>query len=226
MKRSQLQAFAAGVAGEALATPVDTSVASVLPDSSPGTPIVLIVSPGTDPASEIQQLAKTRGRRSAAAAATRGAAACCGVKVTLISLGRGQSAAAEAAIDEGAEKGHWVRPSVNQHIANLVHASPGSLQPTYPPSHDAVSTLAEVHISAIPLMKILTGLAFGKTIACPCAGHLVPCTTCTATPHPHDHTPSAVHHTHPTSVPNITPRHKSVLCTVSLKTSDNVYLLR
>ena len=39
-----------------------------------------------------------------------------GVRVALISLGRGQSAAAEVAIDEGAKKGHWVCLSQSAHF--------------------------------------------------------------------------------------------------------------
>lgn len=110
--RFTMQTFVAGVTTANMAAPADTSVAAVLPDSSPGAPIVLLISPGTDPAADILQLAKAHGPNAAASGAEGSGGRqrhSRSVKVTLISLGRGQSATAEAAINEGAEKGHWVR---------------------------------------------------------------------------------------------------------------------
>eukprot|EP00892_Ulva_mutabilis_P004502 jgi/Ulvmu1/2423/UM134_0004.1 len=109
-----LKAFVAGVAGASISTPVDTTIAAVFAQSTPGAPIVLLISPGTDPAGDIMRLAKTNpggscgGEGGAGSGVPRRGSADAGVQVTMISLGRGQAAVAEAAIDKGAEDGHWV----------------------------------------------------------------------------------------------------------------------
>ena len=122
-----MQAFVVAVGGGALTAPVDMTVAAVFCQSTPGTPIVLLISPGSDPAADILELAGTSGRGGAGGVVPperRSGSAANVQKVTMISLGRGQSAVAEAAIDEGVERGHWVRPvSANTHTCTNHRAS-------------------------------------------------------------------------------------------------------
>ena len=62
-------------------------------DSAPTIPIIFILSPGVDPISEIEKLAKNMGVRG---------------KMTPLSLGDKQGPIAEAALDRAVGEGGWV----------------------------------------------------------------------------------------------------------------------
>lgn len=65
-------------------------------EASPSTPIFFILSPGVNPLKDVEQLGKQLGYTE-----DNG-------NFHNVSLGQGQEVVAEIAMDEGAQKGHWV----------------------------------------------------------------------------------------------------------------------
>lgn len=65
-------------------------------EASPSTPIFFILSPGVNPLKDVEQLGKVMGFTE-----DNG-------NFHNVSLGQGQEIVAEVAMDEGAQKGHWV----------------------------------------------------------------------------------------------------------------------
>lgn len=75
----------------------------MLDDSTPGTPILFLLSQGTDPTSQLQRFADKHGRTP-------------GDGLSIISLGKGQGPVAEAALREAMVDGGWVA-LLNCHLA-------------------------------------------------------------------------------------------------------------
>lgn len=69
------------------------NLASCLADSLPSTPIIFVLTPGSDPIAALMALAKSKGM---------------GDRLKSISLGQGQGPEAAAMMDEGARSGNWV----------------------------------------------------------------------------------------------------------------------
>lgn len=120
-----MQDLVSATLGISFLGPQSTSLSAVLPETSATAPTILLVSPGTDPMSEIQQLAKQRSpctsvdatashppnaitHSSSATDTTRHSTAGLGVKLLTVSLGRNQWRAAEAAVEQAATNGCWV----------------------------------------------------------------------------------------------------------------------
>ncbi|XP_050084093.1 dynein axonemal heavy chain 6 [Anopheles aquasalis] len=104
--------------------PKNTSLASLFADISPTTPLVFVLSPGSDPMTALIKFAQERE---------------CVEKLHSISLGQGQGPAAESLIEAGTKGGHWVFLQ-NCHLATswmesmekIVNRISLGLQPTEP----------------------------------------------------------------------------------------------
>jgi len=81
----------AEVMGDEFTRPPVSSVAGVAVDMRPETPCVVILSPGADPTDQIASLARSHQH-----------------KLTIVSMGKGQGARAEVAMDDARRKGGWV----------------------------------------------------------------------------------------------------------------------
>ena len=77
--------------GSRFTEPPVLDLGSVLADSAPSTPLVFVLSPGSDPTNQLQQLAEAKG-----------------VTFNTIALGQGQAPHALALIDRGIVDGDWV----------------------------------------------------------------------------------------------------------------------
>lgn len=62
-------------------------------DSTPGTPVIFVLSPGADPIADLLALATARGM---------------GERIKILSLGQGQGPIAERLLDQGQKTGDWV----------------------------------------------------------------------------------------------------------------------
>lgn len=80
--------------GDKYVQPPVLDYARILTQSSPGMPMVFVLSPGADPQSDIQNLGEQRGFT--------------GTRFKFISLGQGQGPLAEQMMEQGYQKGHWV----------------------------------------------------------------------------------------------------------------------
>lgn len=80
--------------GDKYVQPPVLDYARIFAQSSPGMPMVFVLSPGADPQSDIQTLGEQRGF--------------VGTKFKFISLGQGQGPLAEQMMEQGYQKGHWV----------------------------------------------------------------------------------------------------------------------
>lgn len=87
-----MQLYLAKYLGREFIEPQTTELSAVYKESSSSTPIVFILSTGTDPAAELYKFAD-RLRMN--------------LKLRAISLGQGQGPRAEAMIKISAEQGHW-----------------------------------------------------------------------------------------------------------------------
>ena len=91
-------AFAAGALGRRFVEAPTLDLSDVLADClSPTTPLLLIVSPGVDPAESLARLAAETGRAD---------------RLISVALGQGQAPAAQRLLDEAARSGSWL------HLAN------------------------------------------------------------------------------------------------------------
>ena len=80
--------------GEQYVAPPVLDFKRVLQDSTPIVPVIFVLSPGADPASDIFKLANTVGMG--------------GNKMKFMALGQGQGPVAQAMLEMGAQRGHWV----------------------------------------------------------------------------------------------------------------------
>jgi len=79
--------------GREFVDPPTFTTETIFYESRNNTPIIFILSPGSDPLSEIFRLGETLGK---------------GKQIDILSLGQGQEAAASAFIAEAKDKGRWV----------------------------------------------------------------------------------------------------------------------
>lgn len=70
---------------------VPTQIKEVIEESSPKTPLIIVLSPGVDPTEQLKKLAEEKN-----------------VTFEAISMGKGQAQKAEKALAEGAEAGNWI----------------------------------------------------------------------------------------------------------------------
>lgn len=80
--------------GEKFVQPPVLDYHRIFAQSAPTSPVVFILSPGADPASDIQQLGLEKGFSNN--------------KFKFLALGQGQAPAAEAMLETGYNRGHWV----------------------------------------------------------------------------------------------------------------------
>ena len=88
-----MQDFVANHLGARFVEPQTSSLAEVFKDASPMTPLILVLSAGTDPAAALYKFAEEKGFSR---------------KILAISLGQGQGPIAEGLLRQGVEKGRWV----------------------------------------------------------------------------------------------------------------------
>lgn len=80
--------------GDKYVQPPVLDYARIFAQSTPGMPMVFVLSPGADPQSDIQNLGEQRGFT--------------GTRFKFISLGQGQGPLAEQMMEQGYQRGHWV----------------------------------------------------------------------------------------------------------------------
>lgn len=79
--------------GQRFVEPQTTDLSAMFQESSPNTPLIFVLSTGTDPAADLYKFAdKMRFTK----------------RLAVISLGQGQGPRAEKMIEEGSESGQWV----------------------------------------------------------------------------------------------------------------------
>ncbi|KAJ8259834.1 hypothetical protein GJAV_G00174010 [Gymnothorax javanicus] len=88
-----MQDFVAAQLGQRFIEPQTSDLAVVFKDSSPSTPLIFVLSPGTDPAADLYKFADVMRFSK---------------KMSAISLGQGQGPWAEDMMHKAMEKGHWV----------------------------------------------------------------------------------------------------------------------
>ncbi|RXN34314.1 dynein heavy chain axonemal [Labeo rohita] len=88
-----LQDFVASQLGQNFIEPQTSDLSVVFKDSSPSTPLIFVLSPGTDPAADLYKFAEVMKFSK---------------KMSAISLGQGQGPCAEAMMHSAMEKGQWV----------------------------------------------------------------------------------------------------------------------
>lgn len=88
-----MQDFVAKHLGDQFVEPQTSSLADIFKESGPMTPLILVLSAGTDPAAALYKFADEKGFSR---------------KILAISLGQGQGPAAEGLMKQGIEKGRWV----------------------------------------------------------------------------------------------------------------------
>ena len=77
--------------GKKFVEPQPFNIGPIYEESSPGVPLLFVLSPGSDPMASLLKFADDKG-----------------VHTEAVSLGQGQGPVAKAKIKEGVEKGHWV----------------------------------------------------------------------------------------------------------------------
>lgn len=87
-----MQLYLAKYLGDEFVEPRTTELSAVYQESSPTTPIVFVLSTGTDPAAELYKFADKLKMST---------------KLHAISLGQGQGPRAEAMLKLSAEQGYW-----------------------------------------------------------------------------------------------------------------------
>ena len=80
--------------GEKFVSPPTLDFKKVLGQSTPTVPVIFVLSPGADPASDIFKLANAVGMG--------------GPKMKFMALGQGQGPVAQSMLEMGAQRGHWV----------------------------------------------------------------------------------------------------------------------
>ena len=85
--------YVMGAMGEKFVQPPVLDYGRIYGSSNERMPMVFIQSPGADPQSDIQQLCDEKGFSA---------------KFKFVALGQGQGPVAEAYLEQGASKGHWV----------------------------------------------------------------------------------------------------------------------
>ncbi|XP_065097060.1 dynein axonemal heavy chain 1 [Paramisgurnus dabryanus] len=88
-----LQDFVASQLGQRFIEPQTSDLSVVFKESSPSTPLIFVLSPGTDPAADLYKFAEAMKFSK---------------KLNAISLGQGQGPAAESMMVNAMEKGKWV----------------------------------------------------------------------------------------------------------------------
>lgn len=88
-----MQDFVSGHLGQRFIEPQTADLGQVFKDSSPTTPLIFVLSPGTDPASALYKFAEEMRFSK---------------KLNAISLGQGQGPRAEALMFSAMERGKWV----------------------------------------------------------------------------------------------------------------------
>ncbi|XP_062843095.1 dynein axonemal heavy chain 1 [Trichomycterus rosablanca] len=88
-----LQDFVSAEMGQRFIEPQTSDLSVVFKESSPSTPLIFVLSPGTDPASDLYKFADTMKFSK---------------KLNAISLGQGQGPCAEALMHSAIERGKWV----------------------------------------------------------------------------------------------------------------------
>ncbi|KAF0288035.1 Dynein heavy chain 1, axonemal [Amphibalanus amphitrite] len=88
-----MQDFVANHLGARFVEPQTSSLAEIFKDAGPMTPLILVLSAGTDPAAALYKFAEEKGFAR---------------KILSISLGQGQGPIAEGLMRQGVEKGRWV----------------------------------------------------------------------------------------------------------------------
>uniref|UniRef100_A0A665VDW5 Dynein axonemal heavy chain 1 n=1 Tax=Echeneis naucrates TaxID=173247 RepID=A0A665VDW5_ECHNA len=88
-----LQDFVAAQLGQHFIEPQTSDLSVVFAESSPSTPLIFVLSPGTDPAADLYKFADIMHFSK---------------KMNAISLGQGQGPLAETMMHSAMEKGHWV----------------------------------------------------------------------------------------------------------------------
>ncbi|XP_051768758.1 dynein axonemal heavy chain 1 [Ctenopharyngodon idella] len=88
-----LQDFVASQLGQSFIEPQTSDLSVVFKESSPSTPLIFVLSPGTDPAADLYKFAEVMRFSK---------------KMNAISLGQGQGPSAEAMMHDAMEKGKWV----------------------------------------------------------------------------------------------------------------------
>lgn len=79
--------------GQRFVEPQTTDLTAMFQESNPNTPLIFVLSTGTDPAADLYKFAdKMRFTK----------------RLSVISLGQGQGPRAESMIEEGCESGQWV----------------------------------------------------------------------------------------------------------------------
>ncbi|KAG7477961.1 hypothetical protein MATL_G00075170 [Megalops atlanticus] len=88
-----MQDFVAAQLGQRFIEPQTSDLSVVFKESSPSTPLIFVLSPGTDPAADLYKFAEVMKFSK---------------KMSAISLGQGQGPWAEAMMHKAMERGHWV----------------------------------------------------------------------------------------------------------------------
>ncbi|KAI1890876.1 hypothetical protein AGOR_G00158120 [Albula goreensis] len=88
-----MQDFVAAQLGQRFIEPQTSDLSAVFKESSPSTPLIFVLSPGTDPAADLYKFADVMKFSK---------------KLSAISLGQGQGPWAEAMMHKAMDKGHWV----------------------------------------------------------------------------------------------------------------------
>ncbi|KAM9332808.1 dynein axonemal heavy chain 1-like [Pholidichthys leucotaenia] len=88
-----LQDFVSAQLGQRFIEPQTSDLSAVFPESSPSTPLIFVLSPGTDPAADLYKFAEVMKFSN---------------KISAISLGQGQGPWAETLMHSAMEKGQWV----------------------------------------------------------------------------------------------------------------------
>ncbi|XP_015110698.1 dynein heavy chain 1, axonemal [Diachasma alloeum] len=114
-----IQLFVNKYLGRKLIEPQTTQLSTVYRESHPRTPLVFILSSGTDPAAELYTLAESEGMKS---------------RFYTISLGQGQGPRAEFILKESLDAGNWVflqnchlAPSWLPHLDGLIESFPDNI---------------------------------------------------------------------------------------------------
>ncbi|KAI9209204.1 dynein heavy chain and region D6 of dynein motor-domain-containing protein, partial [Polychytrium aggregatum] len=118
---ASIQDFVAAQLGERFVEPQTSDLSALYKESNPTTPLIFVLSPGTDPASNLYKFAEEMRFTK---------------KLFAVSLGQGQGPRAEALIKDGMERGMWV-------LLQNCHLSP-SWMPTLDRIIDGI-TMDKVH---------------------------------------------------------------------------------